>query len=82
MDGAPTLDVASVRLFKVVLLPDDGLPTRAMSGSRGILVVYRAGKEGCLAIEVVPEGFDERHNVVSGHEGCGSEWMWLSLLLV
>lgn len=34
--GAPTLDVASVRLFKVVLLPDDGLPTRAIRGSRGI----------------------------------------------
>lgn len=34
--GAPTLAVVSVRLFKVVLLPDEGLPTRAMSGSRGM----------------------------------------------
>jgi hypothetical protein len=51
VDGAPTLDVASVRLFKVVLLPDDGLPTSAMSGSRGILVWnYRASKEVSLAM--------------------------------
>lgn len=53
------MDVASVRLFKVVLLPDDGLPTSAMSGSRGIFGVYRAGKESSLAIVVLPEGLDE-----------------------
>jgi hypothetical protein len=33
----PTLEVASVKLFNVVLLPDEGLPTRPMRGSRGIL---------------------------------------------
>lgn len=30
------MDVASVKLFKVVLFPDDGLPTRPIKGSRGI----------------------------------------------
>jgi hypothetical protein len=30
------LDDASVRLLSVVLLPADGLPTRPMSGSRGM----------------------------------------------
>lgn len=34
--GAPTLAVVSVRLFSVVDLPDEGLPTRAMRGSRGM----------------------------------------------
>jgi len=29
--------VASVKLFKVVLLPEDGLPTRPIKGSRGIV---------------------------------------------
>jgi hypothetical protein len=33
----PTLEVASVRLFRVVLFPDEGLPTRPMSGSRGMI---------------------------------------------
>jgi hypothetical protein len=33
----PTLDVASVKLFKVVLLPLEGLPTRPIKGSRGIV---------------------------------------------
>ena len=37
--GAPTLAVVSVRLLSVVDLPDDGLPTRAMRGSRGIVFV-------------------------------------------
>lgn len=36
MAGAPTLAVVSVRLLSVVDFPDDGLPTRPMSGSRGI----------------------------------------------
>jgi hypothetical protein len=53
-----------------------------MSGSRGILV-YRTGRKLCQA------GYSQRatcsrrvlrHNVVSGHESCGSVWMWLSLL--
>jgi hypothetical protein len=34
---APTLAVVSVRLFNVVDLPLEGLPTRAISGSRGIV---------------------------------------------
>lgn len=33
---APTFDVASVRLFSVVLFPEEGLPTRPIRGSRGI----------------------------------------------
>lgn len=32
----PTLEEASVKLFRVVLLPEEGLPTRPISGSRGI----------------------------------------------
>lgn len=32
----PTFAVVSVRLFSVVDLPDDGLPTRPIRGSRGI----------------------------------------------
>lgn len=34
---APTLELASVKLFKVVDLPLEGLPTRPMRGSRGIV---------------------------------------------
>lgn len=34
---APTLELASVKLFKVVDLPLDGLPTRPIKGSRGIV---------------------------------------------
>lgn len=37
--GIPTFAVVSVRLLSVVLLPDEGLPTRPMRGSRGIMVV-------------------------------------------
>jgi hypothetical protein len=33
----PTLELASVKLFNVVLLPLDGLPTNPIKGSRGIL---------------------------------------------
>lgn len=33
----PTLEEASVRLFSVVLLPAEGLPTSPMRGSRGML---------------------------------------------
>jgi len=36
---APTLEVASVKLFKVVDLPLEGFPTRPIRGSRGILRV-------------------------------------------
>jgi hypothetical protein len=35
----PTLDVASVRLLSVVLFPAEGLPTRPIKGSRGIMAV-------------------------------------------
>ena len=34
---APTLAVESVKALRVVDLPADGLPTRAIRGSRGIL---------------------------------------------
>lgn len=34
----PTLLVASVREFRVVDFPEDGLPTRPIRGSRGIVV--------------------------------------------
>lgn len=40
----PTLDVASVSELSVVLLPDDGLPTMPMSGSRAILAKAGAGR--------------------------------------
>jgi hypothetical protein len=33
----PTFDDASVRLFNVVDLPEEGFPTRPIRGSRGIL---------------------------------------------
>jgi hypothetical protein len=33
----PTLELASVRLLSVVLLPLEGLPTRPIRGSRGIV---------------------------------------------
>lgn len=33
----PTLEEASVRLFRVVDLPAEGLPTRPIRGSRGIV---------------------------------------------
>lgn len=43
--GAPTLAVVSVRLLRVVDLPEEGLPTRATSGSRG-MVVDREWRDG------------------------------------
>jgi hypothetical protein len=33
----PTLELASVKLFNVVLLPLDGLPTNPIKGSRGMV---------------------------------------------
>lgn len=39
----PTFDEASVRLLSVVLLPAEGLPTRPISGSRGIVSVWACG---------------------------------------
>jgi len=38
-ERAPTLAVVSVKLLSVVLLPDEGLPTRPINGSRGIVFV-------------------------------------------
>ena len=35
----PTLELASVKLFNVVDLPDEGFPTNPIKGSRGILRV-------------------------------------------
>lgn len=40
-------DLQSTYLFKVVDLPDDGLPTRPISGSRGIV---RSGTHSVLQI--------------------------------
>ena len=37
----PTLDVASVKLLSVVLFPDEGLPTRPINGSRGMVSALR-----------------------------------------
>ena len=39
VESAPTLAEKSVRLLRVVLLPEEGLPTRAMRGSRGIFSI-------------------------------------------
>lgn len=33
----PTLEEASVRLLRVVLFPAEGLPTRPINGSRGMV---------------------------------------------
>jgi len=45
--GAPTFAVlVSVRLFSVVLFPLDGLPTRPMRGSRGMVLGARGGGGG------------------------------------
>lgn len=54
LGGAPTLAVVSVRLLRVVDLPDEGLPTRAMRGSRGMVgdVRVRMSREGgCMRRE-------------------------------
>jgi len=37
---APTFAAVSVKLFRVVLFPEDGLPTSPIKGSRGIVEVY------------------------------------------
>ncbi len=36
----PTLDEASVKLFRVVLFPDEGLPTNPIKGSRGMFLSH------------------------------------------
>lgn len=45
--GAPTFAVVSVRLFRVVDFPLEGLPTRAIKGSRGIMM---SGLARCLRL--------------------------------
>lgn len=40
-EGVPTLAVVSVRLLRVVDLPELGLPTRAIRGSRGMVGLGR-----------------------------------------
>ena len=46
----PTLEEASVRLLRVVLFPAEGLPTRPINGSRGMLCGRaRAGED--LAVD-------------------------------
>ena len=51
------MEVASVRLFNVVLLPEEGLPTRPMRGSRGIsgavewLKSFHVGCDGSARLE-------------------------------
>ena len=47
---APTFAVVSVRELRVVDLPDEGLPTRAMRGSRGMLTKWRRCGEGQLLL--------------------------------
>lgn len=47
----PTLAVESVKLFNVVLLPEEGLPTSPIRGSRGMLCDRRQFKplfHGCF----------------------------------
>lgn len=39
----PTFDDASVRLFNVVDLPEEGFPTRPIRGSRGIIPKKKFG---------------------------------------
>jgi hypothetical protein len=48
----PTFEVASVKLFRVVLLPDDGLPTKPINGSRGILCEVDYDSISYFSIEV------------------------------
>ena len=45
VNGVPTLAVVSVREFRVVDLPEDGLPTRPISGSRGMLSGWAWGED-------------------------------------
>jgi len=42
----PTFEEASVKLFKVVLLPEDGLPTRPIKGSRPIVYSFQMCEKG------------------------------------
>lgn len=54
--GAPTLAVVSVRELRVVDLPDDGLPTRPMRGSRGMARWWEAGRQRGGSVEDIGQG--------------------------
>lgn len=46
----PTLEVASVKLLRVELLPDEGLPTRPIRGSLPMVDRRRGGCEVCFGV--------------------------------
>ena len=68
--GSPTLEEASVRLLSMVLLPLDGLPTRPISGSRGmttsidwmVLCIYVMFRSAMMSVQMYQMWF--RINVV------------------
>jgi len=77
----PTLEVASVRLLRVVDLPEEGLPTRAIRGSRGIVRTRRNGRD----VRVWQDLVGDRGLVGSGlavglgsrvHFSCGIMFVW------
>lgn len=43
VENEPTLDEASVKLFRVVLLPEEGFPTNPIKGSRPMLWDFGCG---------------------------------------
>jgi len=55
----PTLELASVKLFNVVLLPLEGLPTNPIRGSRGIVVRRR----GFVVVGVHRRGVEPIRNI-------------------
>ena len=60
LEYTPTLEEASVRLFRVVLLPADGFPTRPMRGSRPIAwQVAKAQERRIYGDVIVSEYLDE-----------------------
>lgn len=65
--GGPALAVASVKLFRVVDLPDEGLPTRPINGSRGIFqcVSYRDGSISYATRCVLPSAEMLDHGISS-----------------
>lgn len=52
----PTLELASVRLLSVVDLPEEGLPTKAMRGSRGIIAMKVGSDSRRGGLSVLVEG--------------------------
>jgi hypothetical protein len=51
--GIPTFAVVSVRELRVVDFPEEGLPTRPISGSRGILDLESMDQSGLSRRSVV-----------------------------